>query len=165
MKTGIPTNESMVKNHISLKTEFGLSATQRTSFLSWFQACQVLPRHLHQLHGHLWKNRRVLLHLLHPHFLHLQQAKFWFEKGKMHQTVTSLQCQCPNWLMIDRRNLRKFKPTKSQKQIKRKTRYNGETRVVILKSRNGCKNSGKIWWMMKFHYREALSPVPLMRFL
>ena len=43
MKTDIPTNGSMVKNHISLRTELGLSATQRTSFLSWFQACQVLP--------------------------------------------------------------------------------------------------------------------------
>ena len=41
MKTGIPTNGSMVKNHISLKTEFGLFVTPRTSFLLWFQACQV----------------------------------------------------------------------------------------------------------------------------
>ena len=38
MKTGIPTNGSMVKNHISLKTEFGLPVTRRTSFQSWFQA-------------------------------------------------------------------------------------------------------------------------------
>ena len=52
-ETGIPTNGSMVKNHISLRTEFGLSATQRTLFLSWFQACQVLPQDLHQLQGHL----------------------------------------------------------------------------------------------------------------
>ena len=37
-------------------------------------------------------------------------AKFRFEKGKMHLTVTSLQCQCLNWLMIDRGNLRKPKP-------------------------------------------------------
>ena len=28
-------------------------ATRTTSFLLQFQACQVLPRHLHQLHGHL----------------------------------------------------------------------------------------------------------------
>ena len=35
----------------------------------------------------------------------------------------------------------------------------------ILRSRNGCKNSGKIWWMMKFHYREALTPGLLMKFL
>ena len=28
------------KNHISLKTGFGYNATRRTSFLSWFQACQ-----------------------------------------------------------------------------------------------------------------------------
>ena len=36
-----------------LKQGFGYLATRRTSFLLWFQACQVLPRHLHQLHGHL----------------------------------------------------------------------------------------------------------------
>ena len=35
-KTGIPTNGSMVKNHISLKTEFGLYVTRRISFQSWF---------------------------------------------------------------------------------------------------------------------------------
>ena len=29
---------TMVKNHISLKTEFGLSVTRRTSFQSWFLA-------------------------------------------------------------------------------------------------------------------------------
>ena len=35
---------STVKNHISLKTEFGYNATQRTSFRSWFLVCQrVLP--------------------------------------------------------------------------------------------------------------------------
>ena len=34
---------------------------------------------------------------------------------------------------------------------------------MILRFRNGCKNSGKIWWMMKFHYREALTPVLLMK--
>ena len=38
MKTDIPTNGSMVKNHISLKTEFGLFVTRRTSFQSWFLA-------------------------------------------------------------------------------------------------------------------------------
>ena len=43
MKTDIPTNGSMVKNHISLKTGFGKFAIRKTSFLSWFQACQVLP--------------------------------------------------------------------------------------------------------------------------
>ena len=40
MKTDILMNGSRVKNHISLKTGFGYNATRRTSFLSWFQACQ-----------------------------------------------------------------------------------------------------------------------------
>ena len=122
IKTDIPTNGSMVKNHISLKTGFGLSVTRRTSFLLWFQACQVRPQDLHQLQGHLWNRRVILHHLLHPHLLHLQQAKFRFEKGKMHLSVTSLQCQCLSWLMIDQGDLMKPKPTKSRKPIKRKPR-------------------------------------------
>ena len=81
----------------------------------------------------------------------------------MHLIVTSLQCQCLSCLMIERGNLWKTKPTKYQKQIKKRPRSNGETCVTILRFRNGCKNSGKIWWMMKFHYREALTPVLLMK--
>ena len=50
------------------------------------------------------------------------RRKFRFEKGKMHLAVTSLQCQCLSWLMIDQGNLRKSKPTKYQKQLKRKPR-------------------------------------------
>ena len=54
-------NESTVKNHISLKTGFGHNATRRTSFLSWFQACQrVLPPVLIiQLQGHLQDRRGI----------------------------------------------------------------------------------------------------------
>ena len=37
----------LIKNGIRI-----LCSTRRTSFLSWFQACQVLPLHLHQLYGH-----------------------------------------------------------------------------------------------------------------
>ena len=85
------------------------------------------------------------------------------KKGKMHLIVTSLQCQCLSWLMIERGNLWKPKPTKIQKQIKKRPRLNGETCVTILRFRSGCKNSGRIWWMTKFHYKEALTPVLLMK--
>ena len=40
------------KPHL-IKKGFGFPATRRTSFLLWFQACQVLPLDLHQLQGHL----------------------------------------------------------------------------------------------------------------
>ena len=53
MKTGIPMNGSMVKNHISLRTGFGYNAIRRTSFLLWYQVCQVHLLDLHQLQGHL----------------------------------------------------------------------------------------------------------------
>ena len=68
----------------------------------------------------------------------------------------------PVLLMIERGNLRKPKPTKTQNQKKKK---GTPDRTGIPKSRNGCKNSGKFWWMMKSHYREALTPVLLMKFL
>ena len=56
-------------------------------------------------------------------------------------------------------------PTKSENEIKQRPRSNGETCVTILRFPNVCKNSGRIWWMTKFHYREALTPVLLMKFL
>ena len=49
------------------------------------------------------------------------------------------------------------------KTNKKRPRLNGETCVTILRSRSGCKNSGKIWWMMKFQYMETLTPVLLMK--
>ena len=39
------------KPHL-IETGFGYNATRKTSFLSWFQTCQVRPLHLYQLNGH-----------------------------------------------------------------------------------------------------------------
>ena len=49
-------------------------------------------------------------------------------------------------------------PNKKRNTIERGNRW-------ILRSRSGCKNSGKIWWMMKFQYMETLTPVLLMKLL
>ena len=66
----------------------------------------------------------------------------------------------PVFELVDDRtgDLWKTKPTKYL-NLKKGPRSNGETCVMILRFRNGCKNSGRIWWMTKFHYREALTPV------
>ena len=40
----------------------------------------------------------------------------------------------------------------------------GETRIIPTYG-NGCKNSGKIWWMMKFLNTETHTPVLLMNYL
>ena len=53
---------------------------------------------------------------------------------------------------------------KNPKPPKKNPRRNRATRCV-LKSRSGCKNSGKIWWMMKFQHMETLTPVLLMKLL
>ena len=39
------------QKHISLKTGLGFHAIRRTSFLLWFQACQVRPLDRHQPQG------------------------------------------------------------------------------------------------------------------
>ena len=164
MKTGIPTNESMVKNHISLKMGLGFPATRRTSFLLWFQACQVRLQDLHQLQGHFQDRRVIPHHLLPARLPHPQQAKSRLENGGIKLRVTSLQCTCQLRLMTDRGDLMITKPIKTQKPIKRNPRGNRATRCV-LKSRSGCKNSGKIWWMMKYQYMETLTPGLLMKLL
>ena len=49
------------------------------------------------------------------------------------------------------------------KKKKKRPRLNGVTCVTILRFWNGCKNSGRISWMMKFHFMEALTPFLLMK--
>ena len=102
----------------------------------------------------------VLISELQGHFLHLLQARLRhqqqhqvimrLENERMELKVISLQCLCsqPN----------------TKNQIKRNPRLNEMTRCV-LKSRSGCKNSEKIWWMMKFLNEETLTPVLLMKHL
>ena len=80
---------STVKNHISLKTVFGYSATQRISFRSWFLVCQgVLPQAFPLQHPwHLQGRKLIILRLPQaglphqPWHLQLCQAKVWQERG------------------------------------------------------------------------------------
>ena len=87
MNTDTHTSGSTVRNHTSLKTGFGHSATQRTSFRSWFQACQrVLPPVFPLQHPwHLQGRRLIILHLPQgrlPHQPWLCQATVRLEHGK-----------------------------------------------------------------------------------
>ena len=84
--------------------------------------------------------------------LHQQWAKCPFEKEKMHSIVTSLQCQCLNWLMIERRNLRKSKPTKTQKQIKKET---------TIERGNPCGDSEIPEWLQEFRENLVADEFPL----
>ena len=110
MKTDIPMNGSTVKNHISLKTGFGYNAIRRTSFQSWFQACQrVLPPVLIlQLQWHLQDRRGIVLH--HPrarllHQLQQHQVTVRLEKQRIKLKLIHLQCLCQvQMLMIERWN-------------------------------------------------------------
>ena len=82
----------------------------------------------------------------------------------MRLSVTLLQCQCLIWLMMDQGNVMKPKPIKIQKTNKKETTIE---RCNPLNSEipEWLQEFRKIWWMMKFHYREALTPVLLMELL
>ena len=66
---------STVKNHIWFKTGFRYSATRRTSFRSWFQAChRVLPPVFPLQHlWHLQRRRLIILRLPPARLLHQPQ--------------------------------------------------------------------------------------------
>ena len=59
----------------------------------------------------------------------------------MHLTVTSLQCQCLSWLMIERGNLWKSKPTKYQNPLEKET---------TIERRNPCGDSEIPEWLQEF---------------
>ena len=59
------------KHHLLLKMGFGFLATRRTSFLLWFQACQIRLLDLtHQLRGHFQDKRVIVQHLLQARLRH-----------------------------------------------------------------------------------------------
>ena len=99
MNTDNQMNGSTVKNHISLKMVFEYSATQRTSFRSWFQ---VYQRVLHlvlilQPQRHFQDRRGIVLHLPQARLLHqLQQhqATGRFEKERIKVDLIPFQCLC-----------------------------------------------------------------------
>ena len=131
MKTGILTNGSMVKNHISSKTGFESFAIRRTSFLSWFQSCQRArpPVHIIQLQGHLQDRRGLVLHLLQARLHHLQKVILRLENERIILKVTSLQWLCQLRLMKDRGDPMLTKPIKLQEPVKKSYRKNGEVQT------------------------------------
>ena len=70
----------------------------------------------------------------------------------MHLRVTSLQCQCLNWLMIERGNPWKPKPTKYQKPIKKET---------TIERGNPCDVSEIPEWLQEFRENLVDDEIPL----
>ena len=100
----------------------GFHAIRRTSFLLWFQACQVRHLDLHQLQRDLQDRRVIPHHLLPPHLLHLQFVKLRLENERIELRVTSLRCTCQVRLMIDQGDLMKPKPIKPQNLMKKESK-------------------------------------------
>ena len=78
------------------------------------------------------------------------------------QTVVSRES---NHEPIHQANQKFPKTNKKETMIERGTRCMPTQVTQVLKSRSGCKNSRKFWWMMKFQHTETLTPVLLMKYL
>ena len=169
MKTDILMNGSMVKNHISLKTGFGYSATRRTSFRSWLQACLSSSSSSGSHSTSMTPSRQESNHPTSSSSSSTSPTTTGSSDSETREredlsgidshpvSVSSsnvdLEWRDPPFASIPSQ-------PKTQNQMKMKPRQNGKTRRVLT-SRSGCKNSEKIWWMMNFQYTETLTPVLL----
>ena len=156
MKTDIPMNGSMVKNHISLK--YGIRIQCDTEN---FVPIVVPDLSASSSSGSYQSTSRTLSR----QESHCSTSS---SSSSSSPTVTSsgneTREQGSNWkwhlqwlsqlrLTIDRSNPLCTKPIKSQKPIKRSHKKIGATSCV-LKSGSGCKNSEKFWRMMNFLTRR-----------
>ena len=163
MKTGIPTNGSMVKNHISFKDGIrivcntenfvpivvpGLTSSSSTSSSSLRTPMKQ------ESHSSSSSSSS-------PSSPTVGEMSVRDREDAPNSDISPV----PVSQLVDDRT---GKPVETQaneipKPNKKETTIERETCVTILRFWNGCKNSGKIWWMTKFHYREALTPVLLMK--
>ena len=133
----------------SLKTVFGYSATQRTSYQSWFLVYQrVLPQACFLRHQ--WHLRRKLI--IQITIQQSCQAKVWIDKYGETRTLLKHQKRCY------------MNQPKSQYQTKmRITNRYGE--ACIPTYQKGCNNSERILWMKEFLSTETHTRVLLMSHL
>ena len=95
----------LIKNGIRTQCN---NAIRRTSFLSWFQACQRVrpPVLISQLQGHIQDRRVIVLHLLQARLRHRQQHEviMRLEKERIDLKVIPLQFLRQLMLTIERNN-------------------------------------------------------------
>ena len=154
----------MVKNHIFFKTGFEYNVIRRTSF----QACQRVrpPVLISQLQGH-FQDRRVIVPLPSSSSSSPTVTSSGNETREGENRIESDISPVTVSTKVDDRTgqpdeTQANKIPKTHK--KRSHRQFGATRCV-LKSRSGCKNSGKMWWMIEFLNTETHTPVLLMKYL
>ena len=162
MKTDIPMNQSMVKNHSSLKTGLGFHAIRRTSFLLWFQACQVRPLDpsktpsRQESHSSSYSSTSSSSPTVSETQTREREDRIESDISPVHVSTT-----------VDDRSGRPddTQAKKTPKPNKKESKKEQSESLCSEIPRYGCKNSGKIWWMMKFQYTEILTPVLLMKCL
>ena len=166
MKTGIPTNESMVKNHISLRWD--------SDFLLYGELRPIVVPGLSSSPSGSSSTSRTPMRQESRSSSSSSSSPSSPTVGDLsvreREDVTNSDISpVPVSEFVDDRSGRpdEIQANKIPKPDKKETTIARVTRCVltILRSQNGCKNSWKIWWMMKFHYREALTPVLLMKLL
>ena len=125
-----------------------------------------------------FNTRGIVLHVLQARLLHQHEVTVRLKKKRIKVKLILLQCPCQvSMLMINgatvvgRESNHEPVYRDNQKASKTNKKENGATRCLptqvaqVLKSWSGCKNSGKIWWMMKFLNAETHTPALIMKYL
>ena len=112
---------------------------RRTSFLLWFQACQVRPPVLIiQLQRHLQDRRGLVLHLLQARLLQPtvgDLSKSRLENERIELKVILLQCLCQVPMLIERTRCGPSQPKTSHNKQKGNQDRTGQPGVCRLWSR------------------------------
>ena len=139
MKTGILMHGSMVKNNIAWKkdSENVQHGELRVKFVFWIWLINF---------DDTFKTGKSLLNTFFNLIFSIY-CKWNSDSKKRNRTENDIS------LMKDQGDPKLTKPKRSPRRDK--------ANRCVLRSRIGGKNSGKFWWMMKFHYMETLTSVSL----
>ena len=148
MNTDTHTSGSPVKNHISLKTVFGYSATRRTSFRSWFL--------VYQRSSSKFPSSTSRKEIDHP----ASSSSSSTSPPMTSSTVSSESVVREE--VGDPCGIDPYPAAVSSKHFEKAS--TGEIRITPT-YRNGCKNSERILWMIEFLNTETHTPVLLMDYL
>ena len=163
MKTDILMNGSMVKNHILLKNGIRIPCNTENLVPIVVPGLSSSSSDLHQLQRHLRdrsnSSSSSSTSSSSPTVSEIQTRE---REDRIESDISPVQVSNSVGDRSGRPD--ETQANKTQKQIKRNPRGNGATRCV-LKSRNGCKNSEKILWMIEFLSAETHTPVLLTKYL
>ena len=145
------------ENHISLNTGFGYPATRRTSFLLWFQACQIRLQDLnHQLQGQFQDRGVIAQHLLQARLHHtVSDTKTREREDRIESDISPVTVSTTVDERLERPDIDQASKIPSPKKKPQK-----ERRDTLLKERRDPLHSDIPEWLQEFRENLVDDEIP-----